>query len=123
MSRPLWDDSHTIPLGVDLISAPNEEDWSDFARLGGLPLLTLEALRTNIETCLGERDFVLLTEVLERFPATQGVLEVIGYLILAAHPPHYYTADQHDDLELGDGVRWRFPRVMFCRPIPPSAAA
>jgi hypothetical protein len=54
---------------------------SDFARLGGLPLLMLETLRENVESCLESRDFVLLTEVLERFPATQGVLEVLGHPI------------------------------------------
>jgi len=123
MSRPLWEEAHAIGLDAGLTAAPSEEDWSDFARLSGLPLLTLDTLRANVEICLADRDFVLLTEVLERFPATQGVLEVLGYLIVAAHSPHYHAADQHDDLDLGDGIRWRFPRVMFCRPLQTSAAA
>ncbi len=115
LSRPLWDEPHAIALDAGLSAAPVDADMSDFARLGRLPLLALETLRENVAACLENRDFVLLTEVLERFPATQGVLEVLGYLILAAHPPHYHAPDQHDDLDLGDGARWRFPRVMFCR--------
>ena len=115
MSRPLWDEGHAIALDAGLSAAPQDASMEDFARLGGLPLLTLETLRENVAACLQQREFVLLTEVLERFPATQGVLEVLGYFILAAHPPHYHAPEQHDDLDLGDGARWRFPRVMFCR--------
>ena len=117
LSRPLWEAARAIALDAGLSAAPVDADMSDFARLGGLPLLALETLRENVAACLESRDFVLLTEVLERFPATQGVLEVLGYLILAAHPPHYHAPGQHDDLDLGDGARWRFPRVMFCRAV------
>lgn len=123
LSRPLWDEAHAIALDAGLTAAPADADMSDFARLSGLPLLALETLRANVGACLEDRDFVLLTEVLERFPATQGVLEVLGYLILAAHPPHYQAPGQHDDIDLGDGARWRFPRVMFCRSVETPAAA
>lgn len=123
LSRPLWDEARAIALGAGLSAAPAEADMSDFARLSGLPLLALETLRANVEACLQERDFVLLTEVLERFPAQQGVLEVLGYVILAAHQPHYHAPAQHDDITLGAGEHWRFPRVMFCRPVDTPVAA
>ncbi|MCX6979138.1 MAG: DUF3375 family protein [Verrucomicrobia bacterium] len=123
LSRPLWDEAHAIVLDAGLSAAPADADMSEFARLSGLPLLALETLRANVEACLEKRNFVLLTEVLERFPAAQGVLEVLGYLILAAHPPHYQAPDQHDDIDLGDGARWRFPRVMFNRPTEARTAA
>lgn len=123
MSRPLWDEGAAISLDAGLVAAPATLDLSDFAQLANLPLLALETLRENVEQCLEGRDFVLLTEVLERFPVTQGVLEVLGYLIVASHPPHYCAPGQHDDLELGEGLCWRFPRVLFCRPVETPAAA
>ena len=115
MSRPLWDAAHTIALDGGLSAAPDSEDLSDFGRLGNLPLLTLDGLRANVEACLEQREFVLLSEVVERFPVKQGVMEVLGYLIIASHPPHYQAPEQYDDLDLGEGQRWRFPRVLFRR--------
>lgn len=115
LSRPLWDEGLVINLDTGLSVAPQDEDMSDFTRLSGLPLLTLETLRNNVATCLEEHDFVLLTEVLDRFPAEQGVLEVIGYLILASVPPHYDAPNQYDVIVFEEDFRWNFPRVMFCR--------
>ena len=123
LSRPLWNEDPAIVLDAGLTAAPAETDMSDFAMLSGLPSLALETLRANVEVCLRERDFVLLTEVLERFPAQQGVLEVLGYVILSAHPPHYHVTAQHDDIDLGSGKHWRFPRVVFCRSVKEPAAA
>lgn len=116
LSRPLWDADQGIKLDLGLSPAPEDDDMADFKKLGTLPLLTLEALQANVAACLVESEFVLLTEVLKRFPVTQGVLEVLGYLILATQAPHYQAEGQFDDLDLGDGHWWRFPRVMFCRP-------
>ena len=123
MSRPLWDEGQAVALDAGLTAGPDDGDLSDFARLSGLPLLTLETLNANVEACLAERDCVLLTEVLERFPVRQGVLEVLGYLILAERPPHFHAPDRFDDLDLGDGARWRFPLVMFRRDVETAAAA
>ncbi len=115
LSRPLWDEGQAIRLDAGLTVEATDADLSDFARLSSLPLLTLETLRTNVENCLEGRDFVLLTEILQRFPIQQGVLEVLGYLILAERAPHYLATDQFDEIDPGDGTRWRVPLVMFCR--------
>lgn len=115
MSRPLWNTGNAINLDGGISAAPVEEDMSDFARLSGLPLLALEALQEKIRTCLEEREYVLLSEVVERFPVKHGVMEVIGYLILAAHPPHYLATGQFDDIDVGDGQQWHFPRILFRR--------
>jgi hypothetical protein len=123
LSRPLWDEGAAVPLDGGLRMDTSEADPGAFARLQNLPHLSLETLRRNVEACLAEREFVLLTDVLERFPASQGVMEAIGYLIIAAEPPHYFARDQHDDVTFGEDARWRFPRVIFCRPTETTAAA
>lgn len=123
LSRPLWDEGAAVSLDGALQADASELDWEAFARLQNLPHLSLATLRGNVEACLAEREFVLLTEVLERFPATQGVMEVAGYLIVAGQPPHYFARDQDDELSFDDGARWHFPRVMFCRSAEASVAA
>ena len=123
LSRPLWDEGQAIRLDAGLTVDTTDADLSDFARLSSLPLLTLETLRANVESCLEGRDFVLLTEILQRFPVQQGVLEVLGYLILAERTPHYFVPDQFDEIDPGDGARWRVPLAMFCRAAEAVAAA
>jgi len=123
LSRPLWDEGTAVLLDGALRADASEQDLEAFARLQNLPHLSLETLLSNVETCLAEREFVLLTDVLDRFPAKQGVMEVVGYLILAAKPPHFYARDQHDELTFDDGTRWRFPRVMFCQNVETPTAA
>lgn len=122
-SRPLWSADREISLGGGFTEAPDDGDLADFARLGGLPLLALETLTANVEVCLKEKDLVLLSEVLRRFPPTQGVLEVLGYLILGAQPPHFYAKDGEEAIDLGEDSVWHFPRVVFCRPMQNQAAA
>ncbi|MBA2272084.1 MAG: DUF3375 domain-containing protein [Chthoniobacterales bacterium] len=123
LSRPLWDEGAAMALDGAVQADDAELDWAAFARLQNLPHLSLDVLRRNVGTCLAEREFVLLSDVLARFPATQGVMEVVGYLIVAGEPPHYFARDQHEDITFEDGARWRFPRVLFCRETPASAVA
>ena len=49
----------------------------------------------NVDACLAEENYVLLTQVLRRFPPEHGLLEVLGYFVLAAqdHERHYIMAD------------------------------
>jgi hypothetical protein len=120
-SRPLWDEDAAIALDGGLDAGAAELDWEALSRLRNLPHLAIAELRANVEACLAERDFVLLTEVLARFPVAQGIMEIIGYLIVAAQPPHYFARNQWDEIAGGDFGRWRVPRVVFNRPMAATA--
>ncbi len=116
MSRPLWDEGATVELGGVFAQADGELDLVKLLAFQNLPHLSLETAARNIEVSLREHEFVLLTGVLEGFPPRQGLLEVLGYLILAAREPrrHYFSRD-FDVITLPDGARWRVPRVVFNR--------
>ena len=55
----------------------------------------------------------------EKFPPRDGILEVVGYLVVASEDAqHYVPGDQYADVQLGDGgsvERWRVPEVLFSR--------
>jgi hypothetical protein len=116
MSRPLWDEGAAIELSQLFAQADGELDVEKLLAFQNLPHLSLDTAERNLETCLREHEFVLLTRVLESFPPTHGLLEVFGYLILAAREPrrHYFSRDT-DLITLTDGARWRVPRVVFNR--------
>ena len=116
MSRPLWDEGASIPLGNALTDGAGVLDLEKLRQFQNLPNLSLEKLAKRIAACLADHEFVLLTEVLARFPPKQGLLEVLGYLILAAREPRrHYFARELDDVAIPGGGCWRVPRVMFCR--------
>jgi hypothetical protein len=116
MSRPLWDEGATIELSQLFAQSNGDLDVEKLLAFQNLPHLSLEIAERNLETCLREHEFMLLSGVLESFPPTHGLLEVLGYLILAAREPrrHYFSRDS-DIVTLPDGARWRVPRVVFNR--------
>ncbi|MEN3370233.1 MAG: hypothetical protein V7609_2376 [Verrucomicrobiota bacterium] len=116
MSRPLWDEGATIELSKVFAQADGELDLEKLLAFQNLPHLSLDTAIHNLETCLRAQELVLLTSVLETFPPAHGLLEVLGYLILAAREPrrHYISRD-FDVITLPDGARWRLPRVVFGR--------
>jgi Protein of unknown function (DUF3375) len=82
--------------------------------------LNLAKLREQIRTCLLREDSVLLSQVLQRFPPHNGVLEVVGYVAVAMEDcQHYVADDQLVDIIIagidGGKERWRVPEVLFTR--------
>ena len=116
-SRPLWEAGTVLTMISDLLTGVQEADTEMISRFQNLPHLSLETLRENVEACLTEENYVLLTAVLERFPPKHGVLEVLGYFVLAAQDPdrHSILPSQLDPVALPGDTTWRLPRVLFGR--------
>lgn len=114
MSRPLWDPPTELKSnsleGGDAEAIDNET----LLALGGLAHLSLEKLNEQVETCLEGETWVSLRSVLRRFPPTHGLLEILGYLVIAAQHPdrHHLPWDRTELLEI-EGARWRIPAVSF----------
>jgi hypothetical protein len=79
--------------------------------------IDFRALKTNIRSVLKERSQASIAEVLARYPATQGLGSVVGYLALGSR--HGVPADSEETIEwLGsDDVhrRARIPAIYFMR--------
>ena len=94
-------------------------DWSIVNRFKNLADLNLRRLRDRIRECLATTDSILLSEILRRFPVTEGALEIIGYLVIATQEdPHYVAKDQFTNIQVTEGMRgttWRVPEVLFAR--------
>jgi hypothetical protein len=89
-------------------------------RFRALADLSLGRLREHIRMCLIGADSVLLSDILQRFPPREGVLEVIGYLVVAMQDAkHYVAGDQFASVQLdssdGRSELWRIPEVLFAR--------
>lgn len=116
-SKPLWEEGNVV-AGVDgLLSGVQEAGDEILSSFQNMPHLSLELLRENVETCLAEDAYMLLSQVLRRFPPKHGLLEVLGYFVIAVqeHERHAVMPNSMDTISMPDGGEWRLPRVLFGR--------
>jgi hypothetical protein len=118
-SRTLWQPEATGRAAGPFIVEDGTPDLAVIERFRALPHLNLGRLREHIQACLVSADVVLLSELLHRFPPSQGILEVAGYLVIAIQTDHHYVSIENITVEMpvttGDRELWRVPEVLFGR--------
>jgi hypothetical protein len=95
----------------------NELSIEDLRRFRNLPQIRIEELRRNVDFCLTRDYTITLKQVLTLFPPKCGMMEVLGYLILAEKESRHFIDEEFETVELPppDRRRWRVPRVLFCK--------
>lgn len=119
-SRPFWQPEAAGQVTDDLTFAAQGLDWEMVNRFRALVDLNLTRLREQVRLCLVAAESVLLSQVLQRFPPREGILEVVGYLVVAMQDAqHYVPGDQFAEVQIvtgaGSDERWRVPEVLFTR--------
>jgi Protein of unknown function (DUF3375) len=118
MSRPLWQAPESVALTGDIENDTEELGLDGLRRFRNLPQIRLEELRRNVTVCLQREPTVTLQQVLDVFPPRHGMMEVAGYIVVAANDSHHYIGEDTQVLELPapSRQRWRVPRILFCQP-------
>lgn len=116
MSRPLWNPTAALKSGGLQPGADREIDAEALSALAEMAHMSLTRLQEQIEASFGEDTWVSLRTVLKKFPPEHGLLEVLGYLVLAARDRdrHDLPWDRVEIVEI-DQVRWYIPAVSFGR--------
>lgn len=118
MARPFWQEPNRITPVGPIERANGDLGWDELRRFRNLPQIRLGDLRKNIERCLERDETVILATVLDTFPPKHGIMEVLGYLIIASQEDRHYIAnDDTIEIELCTPTRnkWRVPAVLFGR--------
>ena len=117
MSRPLWQTPEFVVSAGPVEVEENVLALDELHRFRNLPQIRLQELRRNVESCLARDYTVALQQLLDAFPPHHGIMEVIGYLILATTESRHYVGEDSETIELPPPrhQRWRVPRVMFCK--------
>jgi hypothetical protein len=99
-------EGEALALGIDIVGDLVARSEIDF-----------RALLEDIRAALAEKEQVSVAEVLERFPARQGLGSVIGLISLASRHGIPSGSDERAVWTGGDGVRRsaRLPRIYFVR--------
>lgn len=117
MSRHLWQAAASADFGGPIGEADGTLGLDELRRFRNLPQIQLNRLRKNVEACLDQYPSVNLQQVLERFPPRHGMMEIIGYLIVASSERRHLLAEDPMLIELPppSRQRWRVPMALFCR--------
>src|SRR5579872_3591146 len=119
-SRTFWQPDLTGYIAQNLLFGNSVLDLEALERFRSLADLNLARLREYISRCLVANDSILLSQVVTRFPPREGILEVLGYVVIALQDSQHYVAeDQLIDIQViadGDAKEvWRVPEVLFTR--------
>ena len=118
MGRPLWQAPESVALTGEIENDTEELGFDELHRFRNLPQIRLEELRRNVSFCLEREPTVTLQRVLDVFPPLHGMMEVVGYIVVAANDPRHFVGEDTHILELPSPrrQRWRVPRVLFSQP-------
>jgi len=118
MGRTFWQEPNRVAAVGPVEVADGELGWEELRRFRNLPQIRLGDLRKNVDSCLEQDQTVILATVLDAFPPKHGVMEVLGYLIIASQEDRHYIAND-DTVEIQipsqTNKRWRVPAVLFGR--------
>jgi len=119
-SRSFWQPEAVGRVIGELDARDGVFDWDIIDRFRELAEINLGRLREQLRVCLVATDSVLLSHVLDRFPPRDGILEVIGYLIIATEgEEHYVAPDQftrvRTSIQTERSEWWQVPEVLFAR--------
>jgi hypothetical protein len=117
MSRPLWQ----VPTEMNALGpvevADNRISKEELKAFSNLAHISLEQMRRNVREILADKQTQTLEHVLDRYPPKYGMMEVLGYLILAMEDPKHFVGEEEQIITIPGlkPTRWLVPRVLFCQ--------
>jgi hypothetical protein len=117
MTRPLWQAPDFVASDKAVEVEGNELGLDELRRFRNLPQIRLQELTRNVEACLVRDHTVTLQQVLNHFPPRNGIMEVVGYMLVASNGLHHLIDDRCEVIRLPPpcNERWRVPCVSFYR--------
>ncbi len=124
IERPLHplEDSEPPILSLDLTDLPEDvQDTEAMAELFQQFYINEALLAERIDLTLEQRSIIAFTELIQLYPVTQGLPEVVAYLSLATRSAqHLVNSDTMEtitvaSLEPGTQLQLTLPQITFCR--------
>jgi hypothetical protein len=118
MSRPLWQPPLEVAMAKEVEVADGTITKEDLQKFLDLSRVRIAELRRRVREMLDTETSVSLDEVLEKHPPEDGMLEVIGYIIVALEDPRNIVIDEESQaVSVGEGSprTWKIPKVIFCK--------
>ena len=115
----LYDPQTAAAGGVLTASEPPLVDLAALAERLAAAEINYAGLKANIEALLEEREFVSIADVLQAYPARQGLASIIGYIHLAVAHAERSSSGRMETLawenRFGEKMRGKVPLFLFRR--------
>ncbi|MAU01173.1 MAG: hypothetical protein CL608_28855 [Anaerolineaceae bacterium] len=121
LERPLWSPpSVTSFADVEPATETLDLSVSDLAVLFSQFFIDKSRLRRRVATLLAQRPVVTLGEIAAHYPLTQGLAELLTYILLATDDEaHHIDESGWEEIVLGENGRIiRLPRIVFKNALP-----
>lgn len=118
MGRPLWQAPPQVTLATEVEVADDRITKEDLSQFANLARIRIAELRGRVKDLLNENTSLSLFEILDQYPPNDGMLEVIGYIMVALEDPRHIVTDDESETVTIPGQRprtWKIPKVIFCR--------
>ncbi|GHS88449.1 hypothetical protein FACS189487_06750 [Campylobacterota bacterium] len=118
MERKLGEEQNYSEFSEQPKSAENILDIKSLGNIANLRYINRKELLNNVAFLLNEKEVVTLGEVINKFPITKGLAEVLGYVsllqtndkfILNKEQPEYLKFDFENEKYL------KTPQILFCK--------
>jgi hypothetical protein len=116
MERKLGEEQVVSEFNEQPKPAANILDLESLGNLANLKYVNRKQLLNNVETLLNEKETVALSEVLNRFPVTKGLAEILGYIaIIQTNDKHCINKDKTEYLKFDfDNNKYlKTPQIIF----------
>jgi hypothetical protein len=118
MGRPLWQSPPEIAMAKEVDVADDRISKEDLRQFMNLSRVRISELRKRVAEMLSEAGSVSLDEVLDKYPPEDGMLEVIGYIMVALeNEKNIVTEEESQSIRIPgrEAKAWRIPKVIFCK--------
>lgn len=117
MTRPLYEPTVAEDLTVTLKEAEQGTNHALLAEFSRMQPIHFERLKANLRALLRSREIITLADIIEAYPPSCGLIEVIAYISIAAESPrNVVDPTRSEDLALPwlpANVRLRVPQVII----------
>lgn len=118
MERKLGEEQLVSEFNEQPKSAENILDIESLSNLNNLRHINRKELLNNIETLLNERETVTLNEVLDKYPVSKGLAEVLGYVSLLQINEKFILNKEQTEYLKFDAENEKYlkvPQIIFCK--------
>jgi hypothetical protein len=115
MSRDVWHPPESLSMKGDVEVDDSTLDLATLRRITNMPQVKIRQLRSNVNDCLSDTNIATLGDVIKMFPPAEGLIEVIGYVIVADGDSRHIVSEDETETITVRGRDWKLPLILFSR--------
>jgi len=116
MERKLGEEQIISEFSGQPKTAENILDLESLGNLVNLQYVNRNQLLNNVESLLNENEVITLSEILNKFPVTKGLAEILGYIsLIQTNDKYYINQDKTEYLkfDLDNNKYLKTPQIIF----------